>query len=48
MLKATEHFREIGYNIFRVRYIDKEEDYVQFTAYQIIFDLAKKYVNPFC
>lgn len=47
MLKATEHFREIGYNIFRVRYIDKEEDYVQFTAYQIIFDLAKKYVNPF-
>lgn len=47
MLKATEHFREIGYNIFRVRYIDKEEDYVQFTAYQIVFDLAKKYVNPF-
>lgn len=47
LLKATEHYRDRGYNIFRVKYIDKEEDYVQYTAYQLIFDLSKKYVNPF-
>lgn len=46
LIKASEHFRENGFNIFRVKYIDKEEDYVQYTAYQLLFDLSKKYINP--
>ena len=41
LIKASEHFRENGFNIFRVKYIDKEEDYVQYTAYQLLFDLSK-------